>query len=300
MLIYDDLAIFLAVARFSSFKAGALKLALPLSTVSRRLAALEAQLGVQLIHRTTRRFRLTGEGEALLSRCQDSFQHVDQALRQLDGDDTLSGSLRITAPTQVVRDFLGGWIMAFAASHPDLQVELVLSNSWVDLLEEGFDLALRVGPLVDSSLVATRLWEIPYALVASEALLHQHGWLRSLHSPDELAHAPGVIARPTTEWKIHDHTGTPRLLRPRPTVQVNDLGLALEAVNAGLGVGYLPLPMLPDNLHIITPAQWRIPARSMHAVLPPTRRIPHRVRCLIDYLRTQHRESGSAQAGHSG
>ena len=171
-MIYNDLALFTAVANRLSFSAAASQLDIPLSRVSRRIGLLEEQLGVQLFQRTTRQVRLTEEGRRLLDRCQAPIE----ALQDVAGFAAAAQSqtIRITAPSLATRTTVGPRLLDFAALHPEITIELTTTNAYLDFFRDNIDLAFRLGPLTDSSLVARRLWPVPYCFCAAKRFARAH------------------------------------------------------------------------------------------------------------------------------
>ncbi|MDB5367205.1 MAG: LysR family transcriptional regulator, partial [Rhodospirillales bacterium] len=198
---FDDVAIFVRVAREGSFVGAARALGLPTSTISRRIAALEARLKVQLLRRTTRAVSLTDDGCAFAERCGVAFDEIATAADRLgDTGERLRGTLRITAPLFVCPDTFGPSLLAFAAHHPELVMDLRFTNAAPDLVEDGVDLAFQLGPLRDGRHVARKLWTVPHVVCASAALLEQRPALARLTHPRQLADHPCVVTPPLRSW----------------------------------------------------------------------------------------------------
>ncbi len=195
-----DVEAFVAIIDKGSVSAGAVALSTTPSVLSRAITRLEARLGTQLVRRTTRRLSLTEAGRAYLEQTRAAFSMIDDAERAIQGrDGTLGGRIRISVSTTYGHFRLPEKLARFAAVHPDVQVEVSITNRNVDLVAEGFDIAIRLGPLPDSGLVGRKLEDAPLRLVASPAYLQRAGMPRSL----------GDLARHTCLPFIMPSTGRP-------------------------------------------------------------------------------------------
>jgi DNA-binding transcriptional LysR family regulator len=294
---FDDLAIFVRVARTGSFVRAAKALSLPTSTVSRRVAALESRLNTQLIRRTTRAISLTEDGRALAERCASAFEEIEAASASLtDNGGELRGLFRVTAPTYVCPNMLGSWLLDFAASHPALVLDLHLTNADPDLVEENVDLSFQVGPLRDQRHVARRLWPVRYVLCAARSLVERHSELTTIGHPRDLADHPCVVTPPLDTWRFErtgrdDITVAPRLL----AASSDDWAVGSAAVKRGMGIGYLPDVLVADalggQLVEIDLEGWRPKSRDLFAVYPASRQLSLKVRAAIEFAlkgRTVH------------
>lgn len=283
----DDIAIFLEVVRAGSFSGAAQALRAPVSTVSRRVAALEARLGVQLLKRTTRALSLTEDGRAFAERCGAALAEITAATSALaDSRTELVGTLRVTAPHYACNRDFGPQLLAFAAQHPKLQLDLRLTNAAPDLVEEGVDVAFQLTPLPDGRHVARRLWEVAYVLCASRALVQARPALAGMTHPRHLAGEPCVLTPPIGAWLFERPDGAERLaFTPRVLgAVVDDLGLGAAAVRQGLGVGYLPRGLIADEDFVELGIDgWRPQPRELYALYPASRQLSPKVRAVIDH-----------------
>ncbi len=282
----NELLVFVEVVRAGSFTAAARALGIPKSTASRRVAALEARLGAQLLRRTTRRMRLTDLGEAYherAARVVAEAHAADRLVAELGA--TPCGALRVSAPLAFA--FLGPIFSEFLTRHPAVQVELTCTDRVVDLVGEGFDVAVRAGRMADSSLVARRLGAVRRALVAAPSYLRRRGAPRA---PAELAEHDTVVFRGGLEadtWTLRSEREQVEL-RPSPRLVVNDYTVLREAVVAGLGIA-----LLPDYLEATGPGRrlarvlpaWTGPEVPVHAVYPPAGRTSKKLAALLDLLK---------------
>lgn len=286
----NDLLIFACVAELGSFSRAADKLGLPKSTVSRRLAALEQRLSERLLLRTTRRQVLTEFGEQLLGHARQVADEVAavaalSAHRQAEP----SGLLRVSMPSDFANVLLADTLAAFVALHPALSLELDLSQRRVDLIGEGFDVAVRIGELGDDALLAARgLKVLSNGLYAAPAYLAEHGQPRVPqdllgHDAVHLAHASGEAAawslsRGTEQW-----TGT-----ARGRLKANSPELLIRLASAGAGIAAVPdLLALPEvrrgRLQRVLP-EWCLPSHTVWAVFPGRKLMPTKTRAFVDML----------------
>jgi DNA-binding transcriptional LysR family regulator len=226
--------IFVSVAKLGSFTETARRLQLSASVVTRSIVQLEDQLGLTLLLRTTRSLRLTERGKLYLESCQRILQDIDGAERQVRGEDAEPrGTLKVAAPIVFGRLHVLPIINRVLRDYRDVTVELTLSDRNVHLVEEGVDVAVRIGELADSSLIAVKLGVVSRVVVASSAYLKERGVPKS---PAELAKHDIVAFEGlgvTDEWRFRD-AGKPVRLEPRLTV--NNIDASITAAEAGVGI----------------------------------------------------------------
>lgn len=274
-MIFNDLALFTAVARYLSFSEAAERLGIPLSRVSRRIAGLEDHLGTKLFERTTRQVRLTEEGRRLLDRCQEPVE----ALQDVAGfaDDARHHTIRITAPPLAARTTIGPRLLEFAAQNPDLKIELTTTNATLDFFRDNVDLAFRLGPLTDSSLIAKRLWSVPYSFCAGARFITEHR-LRKV-TLDRFLALPAITSR--QPWVL----ASGERIQPSDIVHaLDDLDVVAAAASRNLGVAMLPADMVSGNLRALCVTGAQPMPREMFAVYPSRRLLPARIRKLIDFM----------------
>ena len=294
----NDITVFAAVARALSFVEASRRLGVPRSSVSRSIARLENQLGVLLLQRTSRSVQLTEDGRVFLERCGgllDEVREVCRSLRHDSGD--FQGQLRVTATTPTGSHIIGPALIAFGAKHPALRINLRLTNANLDLIEEGLDLAFRLGPLEDSGLVARHLWSVPYGLFGRPDVVRKVFGAERPRHPSELVGKPAVIAAPMTRWKFRSSTGSVHQVAPMPSFVVDDIRVALTAVSAGLGFGYAPLEMAEGlGLMSVDIDGWSPTSREMLAVFPSARHLAPKVRAAVKAV-FEYRTSVGAISG---
>jgi DNA-binding transcriptional LysR family regulator len=284
----EQLAAFVEVARRQSFAQAARQLERHVSAVSRAVAALESRLGVRLLQRTTRRVALSEAGRDYFKRCEAllaEFEGADAAAR--DQGASLRGKLRVSVATGSGQTLIAPIVPQFLAAHPHLALDLQLSNRYVDLVEEGYDLAVRVGTLADSRLVARRLAPSRRILVATPAYLARH---RAVRTPRELLrHACLVLDIGThpQRWELERGRARSALEVSGPLRSNNAIAL-LAACLGGLGISLLPefvahAELQRHRLQRVLPG-WASAEAAIYAVYPSARFIPAKVRAFADFL----------------
>jgi DNA-binding transcriptional LysR family regulator len=285
----NEVLIFARVIQAGSFTAAARSLGMPKSSVSKKVADLEARLGTRLVQRTTRRIGLTDAGRLYFERSARIVAEVedaDQAVAELQS--APRGLLRATIPLSF--GILGPIVASFLAEQPDVQVEIVCTDRRVDLVQDGFDLAVRAGPLQDSSLVAKKLGTIKRILVAAPDYLRKHG---APSAPDELAKhvciAFGGGEAPAL-WSLE--FGNKRIdVRVSPRFVINDFEMMLDAARAGVGIAWVLDFLVAGDLRgkkleqVL--ADWCSVETPVHAVYPSARHLSPKVVRFVDHLREQ-------------
>lgn len=284
----DDLAVFVEVAKHSSFVAAAKQLSIPTSTVSRSVARLEAQLGVLLLRRTSRTVAVTDEGQQLLDGSAVHLEGLSEALAAAkDLKPEPEGVVRVTAPaftgsTRVTRS-----LAAFAAKCPKVSIELDASNAMHDLLRDGYDFGIRVGAGVVGEFVARKLWQGQLCLCASMGFVHaQLGGHRRV-SRKAIDAAPCVVLRSPAVWRFRDAHQQLIEVRPRTRFAVNDPRAMLTAARSGVGMTLVPADAFAADRRGLVELEpdFGEPEPSDLFVVYPTRRLlPSRVRLAIDWL----------------
>lgn len=270
-----DHTIFERVARLRSFTRAADELGISRATASQRVATLEERLGVQLLHRTTRVVRPTPLGAAFAERCAAILAELKEAeLAVTAAAPVPHGVLRLSCPRLFGAAFLPPLLTTYRRAFPQVDIELALTERHVDLVEEGFDLAIRLGPLPDSSLRARRLGEARLALFASPR--------RQVSEPDRIE---WIAIGPSRRTTLPTLAGPMRI---QGTIAVDSLEMARDLAAAGLGVTMLPAFLADDlvregRLHEVLP-QIELPALPISAVFPAQRQLSARVRQFLDLL----------------
>jgi len=292
---YEELSAFVGVVEHGGFSAAAERMGNAKSAVSRRVGDLEARLGVRLLNRTTRRLSLTDAGRVLHERALRILADWEEAEQTVSADSTqLSGRLKIAAPLSFGIRYLGPVVAGFATAHPEVQMEVDLGDREADLVEEGFDLAIRIGELADSTLVARRLTTVDMVCVASTAYFDTHD---RPEAPEELNRHQGLRythAKRGATWRFRDRDGRVHQARPRTVLVANNGDHIAQACEAGLGVAMLPLFIAHDGIRrgtlerVLT--DYRLDAVGMYLVYPPGRYTSRRVQVFSGHIADHIRE----------
>ena len=284
-----SMAVFVAAADEGSLSKAARRFGLSASMAGKHVSAIEADLGIRLMQRSTRQLSLTDAGRAYHARCKRILEDVDDANREAsDAQRTVRGVLRIAVPLTFGAMHLGNVIARFLDEHPAVAAEITLSDRYVDLLSEGIDVAIRIGRLLDSDLVARRLAPCRMVFCASPDFLQRFGTPRTV---EELRRAPRLAfseAVSAGDWTLTDPKGQTHLIDGPVRVAANNTQMLLAAVLAGSGVAYGPtfvfgeriaagdlIALLPDH---------RTSDLAIHALYPSARNISLKTRRFIDHL----------------
>ena len=289
MMDLNSLAVFAKVAEAGSFSEASRRLAMPISTVSRRVAELENALGVRLIERTTRVLRMTEIGLEVLEHAQ-RVGDVAEAVESVVSRTTTSvtGVIRLSAPPSISDTVLAPLIGAFQALHPDVRFDVFIANRIVDHVAEGIDLVFRVGALEDSALVARRILRYRHQLVASPTYLATR---RPPAAPaDLLEHRLLAFARrtPVNRWTFlrADGEGT-ETVAFTPYIAMNDFAGLAPALEAGVGIGILPPIVQPhllrDGRLVEVMPDWRLRTIDLSLVHVANRHLPRSIRAFKDF-----------------
>lgn len=286
----EAVVIFTRVAETGSFTAAARAMGIPLATVSKRVAELEEHLGIRLIARTTRRSALTEPGKRFLIHGRmivDALQRAaDEAAHAVAEP---SGRLRLTLPSVLGEAGLGTVVARFATANPKLRCEIDVSDRYIDLVAEGYDLAVRIGTLKDSSLIRRRIGSTEASIFAAPSLIASHGMPSS---PSELAGYPLIgeqIAPGETQiWVLHGESPKPVKIEFKPRMSANSARAIADAIGAGLGIGRLPTfvgrQMVAEGTAVQVLPGWAGPGLDISLVHAANRGMLPGVRLLIDML----------------
>ena len=271
----NRITVFVRVVEAGSFTGAAAVLGLRKSSASRSVAALEADLGIRLLQRTTRKLSLTDAGRAFYDRARDALAGLDEARNAVSSLGAAPrGLVRITAPVDLAAD-LAAVTTVFLRAHPDVRVETLLTARYVDLVKEGFDLAIRAGSLADSSLLARKLGESEFGLFASPAYLDAAGRPRRLA---DLARHECVLYRAgsaTARWRLSGPRGDEEV-SVRGRVDTDELAFVRAMVLAGFGIALLPVstmirPLVASGVLERVLPRYALRGAVVHVVWPSRR-----------------------------
>lgn len=293
MSLLQNMALFVEVAKHNSFSKAADLLDMPVSSVSRRISDLEKEIGVKLFHRTTRKVELTEMGHIYFNRTKTLVDEAQQAHEDLEARiSNPEGTVRITATTDFAYNYLAPVLVDFQREYPHVDIVLELSPNQSHLLNEHIDVALRIGQLKDSNLIARHLMDLPQGLFASPTYLREHGTpltphdltlhqcLR-MHAHDE-----------PTIWTLIDHHTPPKAesvtVSGRLTANAPSVVQQLILLNAGIGIldCALSKPMVESGTLVRVLPDWCMPAVPLH-LITPSRMMPAKTRVFVEFLKTR-------------
>ena len=283
------LRLFIRVVETGSFSKASVGMGITQPTATKHVAALEARLGARLLHRSTRGVTPTELGAAYYDKCKAIAQQLDEAdnLASLL-QSKLGGHLRISTSVAFGRRVLTPMVLRFMQSHPDVTVDLSFDDRYVNLVEQGIDVALRMGKLADSSLGARYLGSNPWLVAASPAYLDRAG---IPETPQDLARHACLIyssVQGDERWQFTDMQGQLLTVPVQGPLRSNNLSAVLAATRAGNGVAVLPWYVARESLAdgSIRPvlANYQLPAQELHAVFPSPKLVPSKVATFIAFL----------------
>jgi DNA-binding transcriptional LysR family regulator len=298
----DALGIFIRVVEAGSFSAVAKERGISQSTISKAVAALENHLGVPLLTRTTRSLTLTPNGQTYFDTMRRLVSDMADADAQVKAGETqLSGPLKIAASVGFGRIVLTPLIDQFLTDHPGLAIDLNLNDGFINLVEQGIDVAVRVGSLSDSSLIARAIGKTHRALIASRAYRQRHPDLAwPLNHPDELRHHRCLIytgQNSPSDWEFVSPAGSPITVPVTGALKTNSSEVIRSACLAGMGLCYSPLWLFNDEIKSgeveVLLEDWPKIEVGIHAVMPHHRRESIKVRRFVDFLASHLRKERS-------
>ena len=288
----DALHLFVRVCECGSFTRAADDLGLTQPTATKHIASLEKRLGARLFHRSTRGVTPTEVGALYYEKCK-------VIARQLEEADSLAalmqsrvqGTLRISTSVAFGRRVLTPMVLRFMQQHPELQVDLSFEDRYVNLVEQGTDLALRMGRLADSTLGARWLGQNPWVLVGAKAYLAEHGTPRT---PADLAQHRALVystVQGDDRWAFTGADGTTQAVPVKGPLRSNNLSALLAAARNGMGLAILPWYVAHESVKngSVKPLleRWTLPAQEIHAVYPSPRHVPTKVSGFVGWLQGQ-------------
>lgn len=281
----DHLRTFVAAARLGSFAGAARQLNLSAAMVGRRIQALEAQYQLKLIERTTRSQRLTEQGGQFLERAEAVLQAAD-ALSECGDRGPMTGRIRLTAPTTLGVRRLPQIVARFTEDHPGIIFEMSLSDRRIDLVTEGYDLAIRVGELPASSLMARRIGTYRFVLVASPDFLSQHGVPARPADLERFRCIINLNMVPRNRWVFVDPLGERMTVDVSGVIEVDNGEAQRLLAMDGAGIAYLPVSLVDEEIAAgrLVPLlpQYALPSLPIHTVHPSRHLVPRRVRAFIE------------------
>jgi len=284
-----SLGVFVVSVEEGSFAAAARRFGISPAMAGKHVSELEARLNARLLQRTTRRLSLTDTGQAYYERCKQILEAYDEANREAsDSHGTARGVLRVAAPVTFGAMHLGQVVARYVQDHPQVNVEVVLADRYVDLLDAGIDVAIRIGRLDDSALVTRRIAPCRMVICASRAYVDRHGTPRK---PRDLLQAPRLAfseAVSAGDWTLFDAKGRAHVIEGPVPVSANNMQMLLSAALAGAGIAYGPTFVFGEHLRngelVALLPTYRTTELVVQTVYPSAHRIPLKVRRFVDYL----------------
>lgn len=284
----NEMAIFAHVVEAGSFTGAAKHLGLPKSTISRKITQLEERLGVRLIQRTTRSLNLTDTGTAYYNQCSRILTEIEEAnLAVTQMQSTPTGTLRVSAPVLFGSTVLAPLIAEFLNQHPQINIDLLLSDQQLDLIQDGIDMSFRVGQLEDSSLIGRYLGDVRGILCASPEYLKNNP---TPTHPNELLENHVLMTAP--QWSQWHMTGPNKeevnLTVGKTRVAANDFATLYALALAGSGIAPLPMmiaaPAIRHGKLIAILPNWPFDSAPVHALYPSNRHLSAKVRAFVDFV----------------
>lgn len=286
---FTSLGVFVAAVEEGSFAAAARRFGLSAAMAGKHVSALEAELNARLLQRTTRRLSLTDTGQTYYERCKRILEAFDEATREAsDSQATARGVLRVAAPVTFGAMHLGDVVARYLEDHPQVNVEVLLGDRYVDLLDAGVDVAIRIGRLQEPALVTRRLAPCRMVVCASPAYVERHGMPRKpedLRRAQRLAFSEAVSAG---DWTLLDAKNRAHLIDGPCRMAANNTQMLLAAALAGAGIAYGPTFVFGEHLRrgelVVLLPDYHTASLTIQAVYPSAQRIPLKVRQFVDYL----------------
>lgn len=284
----EEITAFVNVVEYGGFTNAAEKLGIAKSSLSRRMSELEQRLGVQLLNRTTRKISLTRSGQQFFERSRQILTELEEAEQLVsEGQVELKGRIKMAVPLSFAMQHMAPLIVEFKRQYPDIELSVDLNDREIDLVEEGFDLAIRIGFMQDSTLIARRLGVIKVVCCASPSYLELHG---EPQHPDQLPQHYGLYYSNSSAQRLWQFEvgGKSRPFLPINNLSANNGEFLASAAIEGLGVISSPTFIVYKSLRngelVRILKSYPMPDTGIYAVFPPGRLIPVRVRALVDFL----------------
>ena len=288
MNILTMMETFANVVETSSFTAAADRLQLSKSFVSKQVSQLESELGTRLLYRTTRKLSLTEEGALFYKHCQLIISEADNARAEIiESQSSPRGRIRITIPQSLIIAGAGQALLNFQKKYPDIELDVIVSGKFFDLIGNSIDLAIRVGQLEDSMLVSRKLGSCFFQVVASPQYLKKQGTPKH---PEDLKKLNCLVygnSKEVHNWPFHMTNGETIMLKAQGKLTCNDGLLMVSAALEGMGIAFGPSFLFKKHLDMGTLSlllpEYQQPT-AISAIYPANRNLPRRVRVLLDFL----------------
>ncbi len=289
MAILTWMETFAAVVEAGSFTRASERLGISKSFVSKQVSQLERSLGVRLLHRSTRTLSPTDEGSSFYKHCQLIVSEAEKAKAEvLDSQKNPRGRIRITVPQSLIISRAGDVLLKFQKQYPDIELEVIASGSAIDMINDGVDLALRIGQLEDSSLICRKLSDCVFQVVASPQYIDQHG---IPENPTDLTQHNCLIyasSKLSQHWPFKLPNGKETTVNTRGNLACNDGHMIVKAALEGMGVAFAPSILFQSYIDegrlCLLLSEYGLPPVSISALYPSSRNLSRKVKVLIDFL----------------
>jgi len=290
---YDDLSIVIEVIRQGSFIKASKRLNIPSSTISRRVSEFESALGVRLLERNSRKLSLTDKGEALLEQCHAQMQQIKHSIDDISSNHFKAiGELKVTAPVTLGNELLNNWFCSFSKQYPDINLDIVLSNHYEDMLDDSFDVAIRVGPLKDSAFIGQLLFSTEMVLCANNEFLAQanidYESVMDIANHHFLSFQQNKSILKLLSKELHSDIEIPVKTRMTST----STAILRQAAVDGLGIACLPMISIQENIrtgqltHIFKGVIGHH-EKDIFAVYPSKKHLSVKTRVFLEYIKQQ-------------
>ncbi|AIW15832.1 LysR family transcriptional regulator [Vibrio tubiashii] len=284
----DDLYLFVSIARYRSLTQASEHLNIPLATLSRKLKKLETSLGCRLLNRSAHHFVLTPDGERYRQQCEPLLQGLENVTTRIATErQSLSGTLKISAPINMTQMWLKKCVYEFSEKHPNICIDLDVQNEKVNLVSNRIDVTFRLGDLIEQDWIARKLWSIPFGLCASRSYLEQY---EPITHPKQLVNHRLITLNNDRTWTlINQLTNETYCEQPKCHFASNDVLLVRDAVIQGLGIAWIPTYYFHDlnqehfNLQPLLP-DWLAPGKEVYMMYRDRGNRPARVDAFIEHV----------------
>jgi DNA-binding transcriptional LysR family regulator len=283
---------FIRVADLGSFSKAARELGVGQPAITKMIAAMEKQVGSRLLHRTTTRITMTEVGALYYEKCRLILHHIEEASNVAAlMQSQLQGGLRVSTSVAFGRRVIAPMVMTFLEEHPQIQIDLTCDDRYVNLVEQGIDLAVRMGKLADSTLGARYLGRNPWVIAAAPSYIKAKG---APKKPSELTKHSVLVystVQGDSSWQLTGPNGKTETITVSGPLRSNSLSTILAATRAGMGVAALPLYVAHESLksgairEVL--GEWQLPSQEVHAVFPSPKMIPTKVSVFTSWLQSQ-------------
>ena len=287
MLIWMET--FAAVVEAGSFTKAADRLGISKSFVSKQITQLEKQLGIRLLHRSTRTLSLTDEGNQFYQHCNHIVSEAEKARNELlESQENPRGRIRLTIPQSLIISRTGDVLLAFQKRYPDIALEILVSGNVRDMIEEGIDLALRIGQLENSALICRKLIDCSFQIVAAPSYIEAHG---SPQTPAELTGHNCLIyagSKLGNHWPFRQADGKELSVNVKGNLVCDDGNMIIQGALEGLGIAFAPgimfQPLINEGKLVPLLTEYAPPSTSISALYPSRQHLSRKVKLLVDFL----------------